>query len=258
MQNASATAQEILDHLHSIIDHFVNGVEEDCDSNDGSVSEDLVHNTEYMDSVWAADTLVLLNVLYPSSFEIGSTCLLEGISIAPHRVRQGSKPAVLSSILDEEDFQEVSASLAPNRENHDVCAWRGGLLRSGLYFDQLRLLRHRRRHKAAVQDKLGNGGQGCVARPFPGRSVLSLDASPLNASCPADVCRVHIDLIFVGDEETGVERASNRGQAPPTEFGPLMGSAIEDIKVNACLNEVALDYVSLRTLLFWTKTKRTK
>jgi hypothetical protein len=55
---------------------------------------------------------------------------------------------------------------------------------------------------------------------------------------------VHIDPIFVGDEETGVEQqASPVGLKPHTYrqvLALLMASAIEDVKVQACLNEGGL------------------
>jgi hypothetical protein len=246
-KNSSATAEEILDHLHALIDHFVNGVEEDCDSTDGSISEDLVHETGYMDAVWAADTLTLLNVLYPSAFEIGGTCLLEGISVASPRVRQAGRPVVLSSILDEDDLHEVRCFWDRfNRENHDVCAWRAGLLPlldsiltnygSHDIDDQTRKQFKQNLETAVRAVWLVHSPDG-VSRPP--------DASPLNdASCTAEVCRVHIDPIFVGDEETGVEQqASPVGLKPHTYrqvLALLMASAIEDVKVQACLNEGGL------------------
>jgi hypothetical protein len=235
-----ATPPRCLELLHDVVSNFVSGSARQAD---------------WLEC-WAADALVLLNVLYPSNVVIGELGLLNGIARAApacHRAARSGAGSSTCSTLDQCDgIDGVDARMvrmfwsAFQRTNADECAWKWGLQ------PLLQLILENDGSHAVDSDKIAKfraALENAVRAVWlvyseDGKSPPPKDHPTHEAASPLHVARHHIDPVFVGNSETGlVQRACCVGLKPHTYrqiLSELLGASIDGVVCNAALNEGGL------------------
>jgi len=229
------TASQCVAHIHCAITNFV--------SEYSTASSDL-------DSSWAADALVLINVLYPSNLAIGELALLNGISKAApacHRGLAGGSPVAhidKVATLDAVDVRLVRMFWSSFcRDDSTACAWKWGLAP----FLTL-ILNHNGSHDttpettAQFRSCLENAVRAVWLVYSPdGVAPPPADHPAHDATSPMQVARHHIDPVFVGNQETGLlQRACTIGMKPHSYrqvLTELLGVKIAEVQCNVALNE---------------------
>ena len=235
-----ATPSRCLEILHEVVSNFVSG---------------RTHQVEWL-KCWAADALVLLNVLYPSNVVIGELALLNGIARAAPACHQmarigacGSRSSKLDQIdgIDGVDVRMVRMFWSAfQRTNVDECAWKWGLQ------PLLQLILEQDGSHAVDSDtisKFRTALENAVRAVWlvyseDGKSPPPKDHPAHDAASPLHIARHHIDPVFVGNSETGlVQRACCVGLKPHTYrqiLSELLGASIDGVVCNAALNEGGL------------------
>lgn len=235
-----ATPSRCLDLVHEIVSGFVTGEMPLAD----------------WVACWAADALVLVNVLYPSRFGVGELALLNGIAKAApachSRLRRAAKtrdPFALDMVddIDAVDVRMVRMFWSAfQRPNAQECAWKWGLA------PLLELiLTHDGSHAvdAAVVVKFRTALENAVRAVWlvyspDGKSAPPKEHPTHSAASPMHIGRHHIDPVFAGNSKVGlVQRACCVGVKPHTYrqiLSELLGAGIEGVVCNAALNEGGL------------------
>lgn len=231
-----AGCTDCLDAFHVNITRFVNGD----------------HEMTPWDACWAADALVLLNVLYPTTLEIGELALLKAFAKAAPACQQSVRGGVALTLdnvpgLDAVDVRHAKLFWSSFcRKEERKCAWKWGLkplLHTILDNDGS----HNTTDEIIADFKIG---LECAVqavwlvysedgvKPPPSYHPAS------SANSPRCVCRHHIDPLFVGNSATGVkQRASSIGLKPHTYrqvVSELLGAAIPGVECNVAINEGGL------------------
>ena len=104
-----------LSYIHACISRFV-----DCDDELDSIS-----------AAWAADALLLLNVLYPSNTEVGQDALLDAVAAFPPACQSALGAAHVFSAADagveDADIQAAVTFWDSFRRGGAYCAWDSGI-----------------------------------------------------------------------------------------------------------------------------------
>jgi hypothetical protein len=233
-QHQQPTASQCVSHLHSAITNFVTGY--------SSVSSDL-------EGSWAADALVLINVLYPSNLAIGELALLNAVAKAPPACQQalaeGSAVTRIDNVadLDAVDIRLVKMFWGSFCRDDNACAWKWGLAP----FLTL-ILNHNGSHDttpetiAQFRICLENAVRAVWLVYSPdGVSPPPADHPAHDAASPMHVSRHHIDPVFVGNQDTGlVQRSCTVGMKQHSYrqvLAELLGSRINEVVCNVALNE---------------------
>ena len=229
-------ADSAVESMHKVIGMFIDG--------DSELTPVL--------SCWAADALVLLNVLFPSNLEVGELALLPAFAKAApacHRALKEGRVLDLARVPGLADVDVRYARLfwgAFRRDSAETCAWHSGVAP---------LLDLVISHDGSHNTPLGVISEVRYALERAVRSVWLVHSddgiSPppsyhptASAKSVAQVGRSHIDPLFVGDVELGVkQRASPIGIKPHSYrqiLAELLGAAVPGVEVNVALNEGGL------------------
>ena len=232
-------ASDCVATLHATIDKYVNGEE-------GRLS--------VSDSAWAADALVLLNVLYPCSVNTGEFAILDGIAKSAHFCQKAinSEHPTAFTIETMPCLQNVDVRMVRMfwssfcRSGASKCAWKWGVAP----FLTL-LLQHNGSHKTSpeVIAQFRNGLETAVRAVWlvyspDGVSPPPADHPASTAASPAHIARHHIDPVFVGNQSTGLrQRGASIGMKPHSYrqvLAELLGAKIVGVECNVALNEGGL------------------
>ena len=234
----SASPERCVQRLHEVITSFVNS--------SGDIGP--------IEASWAADALVLINLLYPTKVEVGELALMDAVAQAPPACQQ-SLCAQSGHVTSLKDVAGVTASEASRlvrfwssfcRAECEKCAWKFGL--SPLL---ITIIDHDGSHNVTpVVTKAFKEGleravrtvwlvyspDGCLppSYPHPCHTALS----------PTHVSRHHIDPIFVGNQSLGiVQRGACVGVKPHSYrqvLAQLMGCFLPKSVCNVAINEGGL------------------
>jgi hypothetical protein len=246
--NPNATDAQCIAHLHSVVDHFAL-----TSAKHGSRRPHA--GPRACDAAWAADALVLLNVMYPTTLTVGDDALLQGIAMAApyvhNQLRGGHGVAGLYlSDVATTTMEERNAVRkfwrAFRRDDPSRCAWKWGvapllevlLANNGSHNPSPHV---RRRVKEALESAaravwLVHSPDG-VERPPEGNPASEV-ASPMH------LARHQIDPVFAGNGELGIaQRGALIGIKPHSYrqvLAELCGAHIPDVDCNVTLNEGGL------------------
>lgn len=246
--NPNASDATCVAQLHSVIDHFAL-----TSAKHGSRRPR--DGPRACDAAWAADALVLLNVMYPTTLTVGDDALLTGVAKAPPFVQQrlrgghGVDGIYLSDVTTTtlEERNEVRKFWrAFRRDVPSRCAWKWGvaplleaLLENNGSHNPSRDLRTRVKgalENAARAVWLVHSPDG-VERPPKGNPAAEVGS-------PMHLARHQIDPVFVGNEELGVvQRGALIGIKPHSYrqvLAELCGAHIPEVDCNVTLNEGGL------------------
>lgn len=249
--DATATSCACVARLHAVVDSFAL-------KRETSEHKRPLCGKEPCDAAWAADALVLLNVMYPTTLTVGDDALLPGVAKTAPFVQQllrgdGGCKAVRHLYLSDvattttEERNEVRKFWrAFRRDDPSRCAWKWGvaplleaLLANNGSHNQSRDVRKR------VKEALENAARAVwlvhspdgVERPPRGNPAAEV-------SSPMHLARHQIDPTFVGNEELGiVQRGALIGIKPHSYrqvLAELCGAHIPDVECNVALNEGGL------------------
>ena len=238
LRKPCSTPAECVSHLHSIISKLTN-----CD--DDPRLDALV------DSSWAADALLLLNVMYPSNTRVGSCAISPGVAKAAPHVQKllelDRRPACLESVLSKREMADTRRFWSAFcRSEPSRCAWTSGaaplliliLSQDGSHKVSLEVVAQFRSalEAAARAVWLVHSDDG-AARPSPD--------SPLHdAVSTGHVAAHHISPVFVEDHADCLQqRGSVIGLKPHSYRQVLslaMGAHIEGVECQVALNEGGL------------------
>ena len=203
-------------------------------------------------SCWAADFLVMLNVLYPSSLNVGETAFLEAFAKAAPACHQALEIGKVIDLDHVPGLQEVDRRYARLfwssfcRADHLKCAWKRGLkplLKLIIEHDGSHCTPNSTTHK--FKECLENAVKSVWL-------VNSPDgASPPPSYHPCHTCdsfekvgRQQIDPEFVGSAEHGIkQRAAAIGLKPHSYrqvLSELLASSIQGVVCNVAINEGGL------------------
>lgn len=245
-----ATPQQSVDSLCQAIDNFCSG--------EGELTS--------VDACWAADALVLFNVLYPSNVNIAEYAIHTAIakaSPACHQAQQSKSGMRLQQV--------------PNIEAVDIrfarLFWEGvkRALDYGLRDFLIVILKHNGSHKT-TRKTIGQFRSGLersvravwLVYSADGKTPPTCDHPCSTAKTPEHVCRHHIDPIFVGNLACGTkQRASPIGLKPHNYrqiLSELLGVSISGVECQTAINEggLSLRRSSDPTILEADGSKRTE
>ena len=225
--NADATSAECVADLYAVVDRFVSGY--------GELS--------VVEACWAADALLLFNILYPTDLDIGELALLHAFAKAPPECQQSLHLETALRLSDIQGLDAVDIRLARVFWQGLQRAWEYGL-RDFLVL----VLEHNGSHKTCKETiaKFKEGLERSVKAVW---LVYSHDGitppssyHPCNSARSPDlVCRQHVDPVFVGNRQTGQrQRASPIGLKPHSYrqlLSELLGANIPDVECNVAINE---------------------
>lgn len=226
-----------IDHLHFLITHFVD-------------HDDLGRG----EAAWAADALVLINVMYPTCSIVGQDALIPAIAKAAPACQSSiadGGPEVFS-LPDVPDIRDADVRQLRdfwsgfNRTKHSLCAWRAGL-RPLL----IRVLEHGGSHDtpSEVTDGFRADLEQAVRAVWLVYSPDGIEPPPSDhpaseAKSMEKVSRHHIDPIFVGSVDDGTrQRGSCIGLKPHSYrqvLAELLGASIPGVDCNVTINEGGL------------------
>tara|TARA_B100001109_G_scaffold114703_1_gene93497 strand:- start:1143 stop:5012 length:3870 start_codon:yes stop_codon:yes gene_type:complete len=240
------TPSECVSHLHFIVSKLLFGQEDYSQNRDEYESE-----AALVDASWAADALLLLNTMYPSSVLVGSHAIDAGVAKAvPHvqRLLAANRKAVLLeralTKCEMEGLRRFWAAFC--REDPIRCAWTNGvapmlaliLAHNGSHNTSLEVIAQFRSalDAAARAAWLVHSPDG-VARPPA--------ASPLHdAASPAAVATHHLNPVFVEDHFDGLKQRSSVIGLKPHSYRQVlslsMGAHIDGVECQVALNEGGL------------------
>lgn len=198
---------------------------------------------------WAADFLVLLNILYPTTLEVGEFALLEAYSKAApacHQALKTRKVLDLNGILGLQEVDRRYARLfwsAFCRDDPSKCAWKRGLKP---LLDTI--IQHDGSHNTspAVISKFKECLENAVRVVWLVQSCDGNERPPsyhpcATASCFEKVARQQLDPAFVGSVEKGIkQRGAAIGLKPHSYrqvLAELLGVDIEGVVANVAVNE---------------------
>jgi hypothetical protein len=228
-----ASIKSSLDYMHVCISRFL-----DCDEELDTIS-----------ASWAADALVLLNIMYPSNTAVGQDALLEAVAAFPPNCQSAlGKEEMFSAAnceVDESDLRLAVVFWDAFRRGGQTCAWE-----SGLEPLLALILSHNGSHDVSsdVYNTFRERLETAVRAIWLVKSDDGL-SPPVNhptscASSPEQITRHHIDPIFIGSEQQGlIQRGCSIGLKPHSYrqvLAELLGSAIEGCNCNVTINEGGL------------------
>ena len=236
------TSSECVALLHDTITKFVSG---QAAQNPRSHT-----NKEHaINACWAADALVLINVLYPSCLEVGKLALLKGVALAAPACQRGLDHAPVLHLhcvpkIQDKDVEAVRTFWSAFcRKDTSTCAWAWGLAPLLTL-----ILDHNGSHKLTQENikqfrtALENASRAVwLVYSADGQSPPPKWHPAHDAPSPMQVSRHHIDPIFVGNKEAGsVQRGSTVGIKPHSYrqvLAELLGARIQGVECNVALNE---------------------
>ncbi len=250
--NPTASPTECVEHLHKIITELVFGCDYGSSSNDSSSMS------------WAADAVLLINVLYPSCLMVGEYALIPAFAKAVpfcQKLLCSGKPAscpMEHMQITRAELKEARAFWSAfRRSNLDRCAWT-----SGLAPFLVTILTHNGSHKNSTEvisvfkTQLDDTIRAVWLVWSPDGVERPPESNPASeAKSPAHINRHHIDPVFVGDEENDVmQRAALIGIKPHSYrqvLAEMLGAHIDGVECNVALNEggMALRVSSDATIL---------
>lgn len=239
-----ATPQECVAHLHAVVCRFVS-----------AKASTPPADSRTCDASWAADALLLLNVLYPSELLVGEDAITPAIAmLAPfvqYRLREkGRVDTVLANGADVLDVEAVRRFWSAfDRGDAERCAWKWGV---GPFLELL--IEHNGSHRTPepVIARFRTGLERAVRAVWLVHSPDGVARPPAGehkhpaseAASPAHLARHHIDPVFAGSEEEGVaQRGALVGIKPHSYrqvLAEMLGSHIPDVECNVALNEGGL------------------
>ena len=251
---ASGEAQspsECVARLHSAITRFVRDSPEAA-ARQGDAGCAAAAAAEF---AWAADGLLLINALYPTSTVVGEHAIASGIAKAPPHCQRllaaghttPDRFCLEAAELRDGELQEARRYWAAFcRKQKGTCAWRNGLaplLKLIIAHDgshQLSLqtvARFRTALETAVRAVWLVHSPDGVARP-------PAACAAAEASGPDELNRHHIDPVFVGSEEDGlVQRGCLVGLKPHSYrqvLAQMLGAFLPGVVCNVAINEGGL------------------
>lgn len=229
-----ATPSECVSNLASIVDDFVN---KSCEHANGDLS--------WEETSWAADTLLLLNVLYPSSVTVGDLAILPAFAKAVPHIQQCDRKKVvgLVQIVDDDEYLDaLNFWRSFQREDASKCAWTSGIAPLLTI-----LLTLKGSHKtspetiAQVRSALETAVRAVWLTHSEDGEMAPPDSSPASsAKSPAHITRHHIDPVFVGDEDQGIlQRGALVGLKPHSYrqvLAEMLGAHIDKVNCNVHQN----------------------
>lgn len=235
--HANASPTECVEHLHKIVTDLVFG-------------EASQRKRDPCSLVWAADAVLLINVLYPSCLIVGEYALLPAFAKAVPfymqklRAEEEDAPPMRGMPLTPDELEEAQAFWAAfRRSDLERCAWT-----SGLAPFLVTILTHNGSHKtspevvAQFKTQLDDAIRAVWCVWSPDGVARPPDGNPASeASSPMHINRHHIDPVFVGDEHNDVmQRAALVGTKPHSYrqvLAEMLGAHIPGVECNVALNE---------------------
>jgi hypothetical protein len=232
--------KKCVDYLHFLITHFV-----ECD--DLGTGE----------AAWAADALVLINVLYPKCSIVAKDALMHAVSKGP----PACQACICSNDTDDEgvaclsDVPNVSSEEAAElrsfwaafcRSDPSKCAWKAALAPFLVL-----VLEHGGSHKTTplVINKFRTGLECAVRAVWLVYSPDGIRPPPpphpaSEAPTMAMVSRHHIDPVFVGNVQKGSQQRGSCVGLKPHSYrqvlAELLGASISGVNCNVTINEGGL------------------
>ena len=246
MHRPGATPSECVSHLHSIISKLVcetEGYVRDCTQDDSEAA--------LVDVSWAADALLLLNAMYPSSVLVGSRAIDAGVAKAvPHaqRLLETRKRFIgLESALSKVEMSGLRRFWAAFCRSDPVrCAWTSGVAPALTL-----IITHNGSHKTSLEtiaqfrSALDTATRAVwllhsedgIARP-------PLDSPLHDASSPASVSTHHTSPVFVDDHFNGLRQRSSVVGLKPHSYRQVlslaMGARLDGVECQVVINEGGL------------------
>ena len=244
------------DYMHKVVSMFISGA--------SALTPEL--------SCWAADFLVLLNVLYPTTLEVGDFALLSAFEKAAPACQQALDTGRALCLDLVPGIQEVDRKYARLfwsafcREDASKCAWKRGLKP---LLDLI--LEHDGSHRtppktvARFKRSLEDAVKAVWLVHSPDGTERPPSYHPCStASCFEKVARQQIDPAFVGSVKDGTKQRGCAVGLKPHSYrqvlAELMGAAIPDVLANVAINEggMALRVSSDPTILDKKGKERTE